>query len=249
MAQLGANPVITELRERIAHLEGGLVRRNQVLPFGVHEIDEHLPGGGLSFGALHEFAGGGSGTVRRRGSRFVCRRDSRAYQGQGHLVPDEAGPLSGFGSGWPSARPRRLRRGDKEEDVLASMEETLSFGGLGAVGRTCPIADDSLPQAAAFRRKTGTMGPVVRRWRRQAEASDLGQPSASATRWRVSVVPSEELPVRGVARPRWFLELMRVKAGECAEFFVGACDVQGRIHLSAGVGDGSNTSQRPLYSR
>jgi protein ImuA len=42
-------------------------------------------------------------------------------------VPDEAGPLSGFGSGWPSAGPRRLRRGDKEEHVLASMEETLSF--------------------------------------------------------------------------------------------------------------------------
>ena len=127
MAQPGANPVITELRERIAHLEGGLVRRNQVLSFGVHEIDEHLPAGGLSFGAVHEFAGGGSGTVRRRGSRFVCRWDSSAYQGQGHLVPDEAGPLSGFGSGWPSAGPRRLRRGDKEEHVLASMEETLSF--------------------------------------------------------------------------------------------------------------------------
>jgi protein ImuA len=63
MAQLSANPVITELRERIAHLEGGLVRRNQVLPFGVREIDEHLPGRGLSFGAVHEFAGGGSGTV------------------------------------------------------------------------------------------------------------------------------------------------------------------------------------------
>jgi protein ImuA len=25
--------------------------------------------------------------------------------------------------------------------------------------------------------------------------------------------------------------LMRVKAGECAEFIVGACDATGRIHL------------------
>lgn len=63
MAQPGANPVITELTEPIARLEGVLVRRNQLLAFDVREIHEHLPGGGLSFGAVHEFAGGGSGTV------------------------------------------------------------------------------------------------------------------------------------------------------------------------------------------
>jgi len=63
MAQPSANPVITELAERIARLEGVPVRRNQVLAFDVREIDEHLPGGGVSFGAVHEFAGGGSGTV------------------------------------------------------------------------------------------------------------------------------------------------------------------------------------------
>jgi protein ImuA len=63
MAQVRANPVITELRERISHLEGNQARRRQTLPFGVREIDDQLPGGGLSFGAIHEFAGGGAGTV------------------------------------------------------------------------------------------------------------------------------------------------------------------------------------------
>jgi protein ImuA len=85
--------------------------------------------------------------------------------------------------------------------------------------------------------KTGTIGFAVRRWRRQTEASDFGQPTASTSRWRVSVLPSEELPVPGVGRPRWLLELMRVKAGECAEFIVGACDATGRIHLSSAAGD------------
>ncbi|NEK71129.1 MAG: damage-inducible mutagenesis protein, partial [Xanthomonas perforans] len=33
------------------------------LPFGVLAIDAVLPGGGLARGALHEIAGGGSGTV------------------------------------------------------------------------------------------------------------------------------------------------------------------------------------------
>jgi protein ImuA len=38
-------------------------RKALVLPFGVPDIDERLPGGGLAYGALHEVAGGGSGTV------------------------------------------------------------------------------------------------------------------------------------------------------------------------------------------
>ncbi len=38
MAQPSANPVITELAERIARLEGVPVRRNQVLAFDVREI-------------------------------------------------------------------------------------------------------------------------------------------------------------------------------------------------------------------
>ncbi|MGO8264090.1 damage-inducible mutagenesis protein, partial [Rhizobium ruizarguesonis] len=93
--------------------------------------------------------------------------------------------------------------------------EGLSYGGLGAViGEIV-----SLPMAASRRlqlaaEKTGTMALAVRRWRRQTEASDFGQPTASTTSWRVSVISSEELPVTGVGRARWFLELMRVKAGE-----------------------------------
>ncbi len=56
--------MIYELRERIQHLEGAAARPKAVLPFGVGEIDEKLPGGGLAWAALiHEFAGGGAGAV------------------------------------------------------------------------------------------------------------------------------------------------------------------------------------------
>ncbi len=58
-----ANPMIAELREQIEHLEGAVSRRKVVLPFGLDDIDDCLPGGGLSYGAIHEFAGGGTGTV------------------------------------------------------------------------------------------------------------------------------------------------------------------------------------------
>lgn len=54
---------IADLRERIAALEGGVAKRKGCLPFGIPEIDAVLLGGGLTYGALHEFAGGGSGTV------------------------------------------------------------------------------------------------------------------------------------------------------------------------------------------
>ncbi|MFP3547298.1 damage-inducible mutagenesis protein, partial [Rhizobium sp. SIMBA_035] len=63
------------------------------------------------------------------------------------------------------------------------------------------------------------------------EASDFGNPTASTTRWRISVLPSEALPVAGVGRARWLAELIRVKAGECAEFELGACDAKGRLCL------------------
>ena len=50
-------PIVEELRERIQRLEGAAGRRRLVLPFGIKEIDRHLPGGGLALGALHEVAG------------------------------------------------------------------------------------------------------------------------------------------------------------------------------------------------
>jgi protein ImuA len=128
------------------------------------------------------------------------------------------------------------------------MEECLSFGGLGVVvGELVrlPMTASRRLQLAAER--TGTMAIAVRRWRRQTEANDFGQPTASTTRWRVSVLPSEELPVPGLGRARWLLELMRSRAGECAEFEIGACDDKGSIHLSSRSADRQDTSSRSFH--
>ena len=74
-----------------------------------------------------------------------------------------------------------------------------------------------------------------RRWRRPAAAADFGQPTASVTRWRVSALPSTPLPVPGVGRPRWQLELIRSRAGESADFEVEVCDAKGRLALPSGL--------------
>ncbi|MDR5012347.1 ImuA family protein [Agrobacterium tumefaciens] len=242
--------VICDLRDRIASMEGVSAKRAGTLSFGVSEIDAALPGGGLAYGALHEFAGGGSGTVD--GAAAALCVAGIAARTKGPVIwcltrPDLFFPaLSHVG-----LHPDRVIfvESDKEEDVLANMEEGLSFGGLGAVvGELVrlPMVSSRRLQLAAER--TGTMALAVRRWRRQTEANDFGQPTASTTRWRVSVMPSEELPVPGVGRPQWFLELMRVKAGECAEFLVRACDDKGRLDLSSGSVDGSHSSDRSVYS-
>jgi protein ImuA len=78
---------------------------------------------------------------------------------------------------------------------------------------------------------SGAIGIAIRRWRRQTEAAEFGHPTAAVTRWRVSALPSTPLPVPGVGRARWELELIRCRAGESADFEVEACDAKGRLAL------------------
>ncbi|MGV1940983.1 ImuA family protein [Agrobacterium sp. 22-211-1] len=244
--------IIDDLRERIAHLEGSVGRKALVLPFGVKTIDERLPGGGLAYGALHEFAGGGAGTVD--GAAAALFAAGIAARSRGKVLwcltrPDLFAPaLSQAG-----LHPDRVIycEADKEEDVLASMEEGLSFGGLAAVvGELVRLPMTASRRLQLAAEKTGTMGLVVRRWRRQTEAADFGNPTASTSRWRVSVLPSEKLPTAGVGRARWLAELMRVKAGESAEFEIGACDAKGRVCLLPTVAGGQDkTAWRRIGAR
>jgi len=134
-------------------------------------------------------------------------------------------------AGLPADRVIYVEAGD-EKSVLACFEEGLRHGGLGAV-----VAEVSHLSMTSSRRLqlaaegSGAIGLAVRRWRRQAEAAGFSQPTAAMTRWRVSAMPSTPLPVTGVGRARWRLELLRCRRGESAEFEVEACDAQGRLAL------------------
>jgi protein ImuA len=116
--------------------------------------------------------------------------------------------------------------------VLACFEEALRHRGLGAV-----VAEVSRLSITASRRLqlaaegSGTIGLALRRWRRQAEAVEFAQPTAATTRWRISALPSTPLPVPGVGRARWRLELLRCRGEEPATFEVEACDDKGRLAL------------------
>jgi protein ImuA len=238
-------PEIEELRERIRRLEGAAGRRRLVLPFGLKAIDRHLSGGGLALGALHEVAGGGNGAIdgaaaalfaagvaaRTRGKVLWCitRPDLFAPAlAQAGLVPD---------------RVIYVEAGD-EKSVIICFEEGLRHGGLGAV-----VAEARLSMTASRRlqlaaESSGAIGIAIRRWRRQTETADFGQPTASVTRWRVSALPATQLPVPGVGRARWQLELIRCRAGESADFEVEACDAKGRLALPSGLVHGSGQKGR-----
>ena len=57
---------------------------------------------------------------------------------------------------------------------------------------------------------------------RQAEGTQFRQPTAAATRWRVSVLPATPLSVPGIGRARWGFELIRRRGGDSATFEVEA---------------------------
>jgi protein ImuA len=238
-------PIVEELRERIQRLEGAAARRRLVLPFGIKEIDRHLPEGGLALGALHEVAGGGNGAID--GAAAALFAAGIAARTRGKVLwcvtrPDLFAPAIAQ-AGLLPGRVIYVEAGD-EKSILACFEEGLRHGGLGAVvaevARLSMTASRRLQLAAE---SSSTIGIAIRRWWRPAEAADFGLPAASVTRWRVSALPATQLPVPGVGRARWQLELIRCRAGESADFEVEACDAKGRLALPSGLVHGSGRKE------
>jgi protein ImuA len=239
MADRAANPVIAKLQERIAHLEGSAGRAREVLPFGVVEIDRRLPGGGLAMGALHEVAGGGNGAVDGAAAALFVAGIAARTRGKVLWIVTRADLFAPAiaQAGLAPDRMIHVEAGD-EKAVLACFEEGLRHGGLGAVvAETAHLSMTASRRLQLAAESSRTIGLAMRRWRRQTEAGDFGQPTASVTRWRVSVLPSAPLPVPGLGRARWLVELIRARAGESADFEVEACDDKGCIALPSKVAD------------
>jgi protein ImuA len=176
-------PIVAALRARIQRLEGVAARRRLVLPFGIKAIDRHLPGGGLTLGALHEVAGGGHGAID--GAAAALFTAGIAARARGKVLwcitrPDLFAPAFAQAGLLPD-RVIYVEAGD-EKSILACFEEGLRHDGLGAVvaevARLSMTASRRLQLAAE---SSGAIGIAIRRWRRQTEAADFGQPTASVT--------------------------------------------------------------------
>jgi protein ImuA len=139
--------------------------------------------------------------------------------------------------------------------MMASRRLQLAAEGSGAIGiaiRRLPHMRGEGPGEGASpqvqtRSSDSWRGPLTRNLREERANSDLspqagrgeGQPTAAVTRWRVTALPSHPLPVPGIGRARWRLELIRCRGGESAEFEVEACDAQGRLALPSDLVHGS----------
>ncbi len=222
---------IDRLRAKIRHIEAPSTRVRTALPFGVEQVDSRLPGGGLAFGALHEVAGGGNGAIHAAAAALFSAGIAARTTGKVLWVMTQS-DLFAPAIAQVGLVPERMicvEAGD-DKAVLTCFEEGLRHRGLGAVvaevGRLSMTASRRLQLAAEG---SNTIGIAIRRWRREVDAADFGLPTASVTRWRITALPSAPLPVQGIGRPRWLVELIRCRAGESADFELDACDAQGRL--------------------
>ncbi|MBZ9990922.1 ImuA family protein [Mesorhizobium sp. BH1-1-5] len=238
-------PAIESLRARIEKIQGRSRRARSVLPFGIAELDTRLPGGGLALGALHEIAGGGNGAID--GAAAALFAGGVAARTRGKVLwcitrPDLFAPALAQ-AGLKPDRVIYVEAGD-DKTILACMEEGIRHGGLGAVvGEVARLTMTASRRLQLAAEEAHTIGIALRRWRRQTEAADFGQPTAAMTRWRISVLPSTPLPVPGVGRHRWLVELIRARAGESADFELEACDGTGRLSVPADLAHRSGAAE------
>ena len=236
--------VLDALRSRIQAIERSGQASHGVLPFGLAPLDAVLPGGGLALGALHEVAGAGAGAVDGAAAALFAAGIVARVPGTVLWCvtrPDLFAPALDQAG----LDPDRVIyvEASNETTVLACFEEGLRHGGLaGVVAEVARLSMTASRRLQLAAETSGTIGIALRRWRRATEAVDFGQPTAAVTRWRVSALPSAPLPVPGVGRARWFIELIRCRAGECAEFKMEACDETGRLALPSDLADRSMAS-------
>lgn len=234
-----ATALLDDLRARVARIEQTGVGRPKAkaIAFGIPAIDEHLPTGGLTIGALHEVAGAGPDTEHGAAAALMV----------GGLVARLKGPVL-----WVTSRsdlftpalalvglqPKRLLVVEAGKDVLLVMEEGLRHQGLAAVvgevaGRLTLTASRRLQLAAE---QSGVTAFTLRRSRIYDDPS-FQEPTAAATRWLVRAIPSppplaHAPDTPGLGPPLWRLDLTRCRGGEPFSWTVEACDAQGYLHLS-----------------
>jgi protein ImuA len=242
---LSSPSVLQSLRDTLRAIEGDGHRRREVLPFGMDPIDRRLAHGGLRLDALHEIAAATPALGDDAAATlFMAGIAARAWGPVLWVVRRRDLFAPGlYQSGLSPDRVLYAEAGDDAE-VLALMEEGLRHRALGAVigevRRAATAATRRLQLAAEGGR---TIALLMKRHAREA-ADPFAVPSTAVTRWQVASAPSAPLPVTGVGRARWRVDLVRQRGGEPFNLIVEACDETGRIALPARLVDRPRSAGR-----
>src|SRR6476620_8596040 len=177
MAVASPQMPIAELRHWLARMASHSRTSAALLPFGLAEVDAHVPGGGLQLGHLHEVIEGGAaseyaglatlfaaGVVRRlAGPVLWCLRGRDLF----------APALARIG-----LHPDRVIYCETwhDRDVLPAMEEGLRCKGLAAVvGEATRVSLTQSRRLQLTAGETGVMALIIRRWRNAAEKQNAGE--------------------------------------------------------------------------
>ncbi len=231
---------LAALRAEVKAIESaGAAEGRDCLPFGIDAIDRRLAGGGLAVPGLHEMAGTRPGLGDDAAATlFIAGIAARlAMERAGGTILWVLSRRDLFAPGLAQAGlgPSRILYAEcrNDEEVLAVMEEGLRHGGLaGVVGEIRRVAMASTRRLQLASEEGNTAALMLKRWRKSGE-DPLLVPSAAVTRWRIACVPSEPLPVQGVGRARWRVELARQRAGESFELIMEGTDAEGRLAVPA----------------
>jgi protein ImuA len=246
--------VLAELRRLLP----GIADVHRTLPFGLAALDSCLPEGGLPCGGLHEIVPAPYAMAAAFGfiAAVLGREHFAASQRRPFLfvLPTyEFGPwgrLYGHGLRMLGLEPARivLVETAHRKDTLWAIEEALRSGAPAAIVGVIDKLDLRTSQ------------------RLQLTASDAGLPlllirpahnlesSAAATRWRIGTAEAARDRFGLFARPRWHLQLERVRNGRPGEWVVEYDHVAHRFSLAAALADpararGASKSHEELLAR
>jgi len=234
---------IAALRETVAGMEHVLPSSTPAfLPFGLPEIDRHLPGWGLTCGALHEVIAAthgdraasfgfvvaltaGSLAVRRGPAVLIAARRCFADFGEpyGHGLR-----RLGLDVGRLVLVETRL-----DKDALWAMEEALrpevaAAAIAGAVEGDLDLAMSRRLNLAA----AGSGAPFI-----LLRPPAMAGTSAAATRWRVTTAPAARDRFGTFARCRWNLTLERCRNGRPGHWLIEWDHVAHRFGLAEILAD------------
>ncbi|MGB0629255.1 MAG: ImuA family protein [Alphaproteobacteria bacterium] len=252
----GRTPADLErLKARIQQLEGfggTLAEANrQVLPFGIDEIDAHLPGGGLVRGALHEVFAADAG-IATAFCALLAGRLAKDTENASILWCErpwtlDAGALYGPALLQFGIDPARLIlvRARRDNDALWAMEEGLRCGQVAAV--VGELGDISLTASRRLQLAAEENGVTALSLRSK---TNRPPPSAAATRWRLNAVTHETgcrqandnndflqtTPASpGLGAARWQAELFRCRGGVSANWMMEWNDETGDLSVAAEI--------------
>jgi protein ImuA len=224
--------VIDELRRLLPRIEA----THKSLPFGLATLDSHLPEGGLTCGALHEFVPEAEASAAAAFG-FIAAILGRLPKPRLLVCVTPAygrrpyGRLHGRGLNVLGLDPSRLimvETADRKETLWAIEEALHSSAPAAVIGAIDKLDLRTSQRLQLASNDTGLPLFLLR------PASTL-ESSAAATRWRIGTAKAARDRFGLIVRPRWRLHLERCRNGRPGQWVVEYDHVAHRFSFPAAV--------------